>query len=143
MAATQYGRLQDFHPETDSIKKYLEHVSLYSVANEVSDEKEVAILLSSIGASTYALLSDLVAPESFGYKTLDQSATVLTSYFEPQHSTTVERFHFHKCEQATRESVTEFDAALRKLALHCDFEEKLDEMLHDHFVCGLRYEPMQ
>lgn len=72
MAATQYGRLQDFHPETDSIKKYLEHVSLYSVANEVSDEKKVAVLLSSIGASTYALLSDLVAPESFGYKTLDQ-----------------------------------------------------------------------
>ena len=143
MAATQYGHLQEFHPETDSVKKYLECVSLYFMVIEVPNEKKVAILLSSIGASTYALLSDLVAPESPGDKTLDQISTALTNYFEPQRSTIAERFHFHKHEQAIGKSVTEFDAALRKLALHCDFKGKLDEMLHDRFVCGLRHELMQ
>ena len=60
--ATQPGRLNEFDPESDSIKAYLERVALYFTANEVDNAKRVPILLSSIGAPTYALLSDLVAP---------------------------------------------------------------------------------
>ena len=60
--ATQHGRLKEFHPESDSIKAYLERVMLYFTANAVDEARKVAVLLSSIGAPTYALLSDLVAP---------------------------------------------------------------------------------
>ena len=56
--ATQYGRLQEFEPESDSIKAYLERVSLYFAANDIADCKKVPVLLSSIGALIYALLND-------------------------------------------------------------------------------------
>ena len=56
----QYGRLQEFIP---SIKAYLERVSLYFVANKIANGKKVSVLLSSIGASIYSLLSDLAAPD--------------------------------------------------------------------------------
>ena len=42
-----------------------------------------------------------------------------------------------------RESVTEYHAALRKLATHCSFEDHLDQALRDRFVCGLRNQRMQ
>ena len=40
----------------------LEHATLYFVANDIEEDKQVPILLSAIGAPTYSLLCDLVAP---------------------------------------------------------------------------------
>ena len=71
-----FGTLNEFHPETNctqengslfdicnrvccevqlntSIKTYLERVQLYFTANSVADVKQVPILLSAIGSSTY------------------------------------------------------------------------------------------
>ena len=59
--ATQHGHLKEFQPESDLIKAYLERVRLYFMANAVDDNRQVAVVLSSIGGLTYALLSDLVA----------------------------------------------------------------------------------
>ena len=36
-----------------------------------------------------------------------------------------------------------FDAALRKLAVHCSFGEVLQDTLRDRFVCGLRHDAIQ
>ena len=57
--ATQFGQLTEFQPESD-------RVNIYFLANEVDTQKQVPILLSSIGATMYALLSDLVAPQAPG-----------------------------------------------------------------------------
>ena len=54
-----------------------------------------------------------------------------------------ERFHFHKRQQAPGETITEYDAALRKLATHCKFGNYLEEALHDRLVCGLHNEAIQ
>ena len=37
-------------------------------------------------------------------------------------------FHFHRCMQAAGKSIAEFDAALRKLATHCELGNKLEEL---------------
>ena len=68
---------------------------------------------------------------------------MLTSHFQPKRLVIVERFYFHKRVQASDESIAEFDAALRKLAIHCEFGEMLEEVLRDRFVCGLRHEATQ
>ena len=141
--ATQYGRLQEFQPDSDSIKSYLERASLYLKANGITDNKRVPILLSSIGASTYTLLSDLVSPTAPGEKSFDDLCAALRNHFEPRRSTIAERFHFHKRDQAAGESIAEFDAALRCLSIHCQFGETLEDSLRDRFVCGLRHEPIQ
>ncbi|XP_064389221.1 uncharacterized protein K02A2.6-like [Halichondria panicea] len=58
------GSLQEFNAATDSITQYLERVDLYFTAQRIQDDLKVATLLSSIGASTYARLSDFFVPES-------------------------------------------------------------------------------
>ncbi len=47
-------------------------------------------------------------------------------------------YHFHKRDQLEGETVTEYDAALRKLATHYQFADYLEEALRNRFVCGLR-----
>ena len=68
---------------------------------------------------------------------------VLTAHCEPKRLVIVERFYFHKRIQAVGESIADFDAALRKLAIHCEFGATLEESLHDRFVCGLQHEATQ
>ena len=141
--ATQHGCLEEFHPETDRITSYLEHASLYLAANEVPTSKQVAVLLSSIGAPTYTLLSDLFVPEKPSSKTFEQISRVLVNHYEPQRIIIAERFHFYKRDQAAGESITNFDAALHKLVTYCDFGQMLEDALRDRFVCGLCHETIQ
>ena len=141
--ATTYGRLQEFQPDSDSVTSYLERVSLYFDANGIVDGKRVPILLSSIGASTYSLLSHLLAPDKPGSMSFDQICVALRNHFEPKCSIIAERFHFHKRDQTAGKTVAAFDAALRKLAVHCNLGEVLQDTLHDCFVCGLRHNAIQ
>ena len=143
MATAQFGILKEFCPDSESVKVYLERVQLYFEANEVPEEKQVPILLSTIGSSTYTLLSDLLAPAVPKSKTLTEITAILRRHYEPKRAVIAERFHFHKRDQAMGESIADYDAALRKLATHCKFEGYLEDALRDRFVCGLRNEAMQ
>ena len=141
--ATQFGRLTEFQPQSDSVKAYLERVNRYFLANEGDAQKQVPILLSCIGATTYAPLSDLVALQAPGEKSIQEISDVLRAHFEPKRSVIAERFHFHIRDQAPGESIAEFDAALCKLATHCQFGANLADALRDRFVCGLQHDNIQ
>ena len=141
--AAKYGCLQEFLPDEDSIDAYLERAVLYFKANDIGEDKRVPIFLSSIGVRTYALLRDLVAPDAPGSRSFKEISEVLSRHFQPRRLVIAERFHFHRRAQAVGESIAEFDAALRKLATHCEFGETLEETLRDRFVCGLRHEATQ
>ena len=143
MATTTFGTLKEFNSDNESVKSYLERVDLYFRATSVEEDKQVPILLSSIGSATYTLLSDLLAPATPGTKSLEVITTTLRKHYEPKRAVIAERFHFHKRDQAVGESIMEYDAALRKLAIHCTFGTYLEEALRDRFVCGLRNEAMQ
>ena len=143
MAATHYGTLNNYRPDQESIKTYLDQVDLYFTANTVPDDKQVPILLSSIGATTYSLLCDLLAPEAPKSKTKGEIFAALRKHYEPTRAVIAERFHFQKRDQVPDESLAEYDAALRKLATHCNFGAYLTEALRDRFVAGLRSEAMQ
>ena len=138
-----FGTLKEFCPASDSMKTYLQRVDLYFAANSVKDDKKVAILLTSIGASTYDRLCDLMAPDAPSTKTLDQISTTLSTHFEPRRVQIADRFHFRKREQAAGETIVQYDAALRRLATHCDFGTNLETELRDQIVCRLRHEPLQ
>jgi len=49
--------------------------------------------------------------------------------------TIVEQYHFHRRDQAAGETISEYDATLRKLATHQDY---LEQALRDRFVCGIQ-----
>ena len=67
----------------------------------------------------------------------------LKKHFEPKKIIIAERFNFHRRNQASDESITEYVAELRKLAASCEFGGNLEESLRDRFVCGLRSESTQ
>ena len=54
--AVAFGHIREFELGTESISAYLERVQLYFVANDVANEKKVAVLLSVIGSKTYVLI---------------------------------------------------------------------------------------
>ena len=110
--ATQYGHIAAFQQESESIKTYLERVQLYFQANKVPEDLQVPVLVSSIGAPTYSLLSDLLAPHAPGSKSLREISEVLRSHFEPKWVVIAQRFYFHKHDQAAGESIADYDASL-------------------------------
>ena len=140
---SKFGRLQEFNSATESVTAYLERVDLFFAANEIADDKKVAVFLSSVGATTYALLRDLSAPDKPADKTMGQLTTILKGHFNPKPLVIAERYQFHTRSQKTTESVVEYLASLRKLATYCEFEGFLAQALRDRFVCGLHNSAIQ
>ena len=98
-----FRKLEESQTENEKISSYLERVELFFSVNNVAKEKQVAVLLSIIGAKTYSLFSDLLAPANPKDKSLDQLAQVLKGYFEPKPLVIAKRFTFHCRNQFTNE----------------------------------------
>jgi len=141
--ATTFGQIQEFSPEIESIEAYIERVELYFEANNIAEDRQVAVFLSVIGGKNYTLLRNLLSPEKPSAKTLAELTAVLKKHFAPKRVVVAERFRFYRREQAVGESVADYEAELRRLATHCDFGEYLDQALRDRLVCGLRSEATQ
>ena len=143
MASNTIGQLTEFDPTSDSVAAYVERTQLFFIANNIEENKQVAVFLSAIGPRTYKLLRDLMAPTVPKDKKLDEIISVMMQHYEPKPLVIAERFYFHRRQQNVGESIAEFVAELRRLATHCAFEAYLDEALRGRFVCGLRSEAMQ
>ncbi|XP_043196383.1 uncharacterized protein LOC122387702 isoform X2 [Amphibalanus amphitrite] len=141
------SRAPEFDAAVESFGAYSRRLEQHFVANSVGEdevEKRRAILLSAVGASTFSLLEDLIAPAAVGDKTFKELVKILVDHFEPQQSAIVSRFRFHSCTRDAGESVSSFSARLRKLAKPCKFQPgQLDEMLRDRLVCGIQHERLQ
>ena len=62
--AVAFCHIREFELGTESISAYLERVQLYFVANDIANEKKLAVLLSVIGSKTYVLLRSLLHPDT-------------------------------------------------------------------------------
>lgn len=107
-------------------------------ANSFDDEKkQVAVLLSSIGASVYSLLRDLCFPKL----PKDLKLGELTSLFEKQYGIRVsvwrERRKFYELRQSENQQISEYYGRLRNAAMKCSFGNSLNSILTDRFVSGL------
>ena len=122
---------------------YLERVSLFFDANGVPADKQVSTLLTVIGPGNYGIIRSLVAPALPKEKSYDQLVAVLVNHFQPKPLVIAERYRFYQRCQAPGETVQDFVADLRRLAITCDFGEFLDQALRDRFVCGLKSEQIQ
>ena len=71
-------------------------------------------------------------------KTLDELVALLTNHFHPKASIVTERYRFGCRRQREQESIADYVANLRRLAMRCDF--KPDETLRDCFICSLSEE---
>ena len=137
------GQIGEFNVDNEAVTAYLERLGLFLAANQVEDERKVAVFLSVVGSRTYGLLRSLFAPARPQDKSLKELMTALEKYYEPKRMVIAERFYFHRRNQLSGESVAQYVAELRRLATHCNFGVGLDEALRDRFVCGINDERTQ
>ena len=71
------GRLDEFNPVSDSVTAFVERAQLFMEANNVPDDKQVALFLSALGGKTYSLLRILLMPTLPREKTFDEIFVVL------------------------------------------------------------------
>ena len=96
-------------------------------------------MLTVCGTHTYKLLKSLVKDRDLDSCSYNELAKLLTDHFDPKTSVIVHRFHFNSRNRAEGESIAAYSAALRELALHCEFGDNLPEMLRDRLVCGVNH----
>ena len=138
------GKLAEFQAGTDSVDEYVDRFKLYCTANDVADnDKQRAIFLTTVGATTYRLLCNLTRPEKPQDKTLDEPTELMKNHCEPKTIVIAERFRFYKRVQKEGENVASYLAELRRLSKKCDFRDYLNIALRDQFVCGLYFEAAQ
>ncbi|XP_067104154.1 uncharacterized protein [Osmerus mordax] len=143
MAAT-VGSLSTFDHQTQSWEEYCEVLGHFFEANGIEDDgKKRAILLSSVGSQTYSLMRNLLSPVRPGVKQFAEIVDLLKAHFKPKPSEIVQRFKFNSRNRSGDESVSDYVAALRRLAQDCNYGDNLKEMLRDRLVCGINNDRIQ
>ena len=136
--AARHGTISEFDHEVEDWKTYVERVNLYLTANDITDrDKKRAVLLSVCGARTYHTIRDLVAPSKTTDLAYDEIVTRVQEHYNPIPVVTVQRYKFNSRVRQPEESVAKFVAALRHLAIHCDYGDALNDMLRDRLICGI------
>ena len=140
MAKSNIGHIAPFTKEKDNFENYVEKVQLFFLANNVQEGRKVPALLTLLEGETYELLKGLVAPTPPAELMFDAICNALKRHLCPAPRVIPERAKFFKRLQSEHETVADYNAALRKLASTCKFQN-LEEMLRDRLVSGLRSTP--
>ena len=105
-------------PETD------EAAAREARNNEIveAERKRTAHFLTSVTSDMFLLLKSLVQPMNIAERTYDQLKKVVTDHLAPKPTVLAQRYAFYKTVQRTDETVADFIARLRTLAIDCAFE---------------------
>ena len=139
----QIGKITEFSEGKENFVNYVERLEQYFEANEIPNEKRVAVFLSAVGANAYGILRNLVQPGLPKDKTYDELVKTLTDHYMPKPLIISERFKFHKRNQKEGESIADYVVQLKKLTTYCEFKAFLNEALRNRLVCGLKSETIQ
>lgn len=128
----------------DDWEDYVDRLECYMEANNIMEEsKKRAILLTVCGTDMYTLMKNLLTPNKPWETSYADLVWVVSLHIHPKRLVVAEHFKFYQCGQLTDESVVQFMAALKCLSQQYAFGSFLDEVLHDHFECGLTSIPVQ
>ena len=136
------GQLERFEVGGD-FQTYIERLEQLFIANDVQEDKKVALLITFIGAEVYQILKNLISPAKPSEKKYEELKQVMLSHFTPEKLIIAERYKFYKCVQKETQNIQSFFMEIKKLAVTCNFGIFLQEALRDKFICGLKNENIQ
>ena len=92
MAQTTVGKLEIFDLKQHNFPKYIQCVQFYFKANNITDDRKMAVFLSALGYETYEILANIFT----NHETEDFGTLVdrLTNHFHPKSSIVAERYKF-------------------------------------------------
>lgn len=132
-----FTQFSAFSKEED-FEIWFERLEQWFLANNVPPEKQVAVFLSLLNSETYGLLRNLATPTKPPELTLKKAVEYLTDHYKPKPSEMSLRYSFRERIQKPSETISEFVADLKRLSIHCNFGDNLEQNLRDQLVCGLR-----
>ena len=93
--STVIGQVEPFQLGTEDWEQYTERLEQFFLANGIDDDgKKLAVFLTVVGAKTYALLSNLVAPTKPAAKSYPELKEVLRAHLKPKPLIIAERFRW-------------------------------------------------
>ena len=143
MAASYIGSVGPYIEEEEEFDDYCGRVEVFMIANAIKDDVKVATFLTIVGPKLYKLIQNLISPKKPKEAEYDDIIQVLKNHYKPKVITIFERYKFYNRKQEVGESVSQFVAGIRAAAHTCDFGDRLNEMLRDRLVVGIRDEGTQ
>ena len=132
------GHIEEFAPGQHDWQQWKERLSHYLDANDIVDpKKQRAVFLSVCGAATYSVIRSLVQPKTPVDYTFKELVAKVSEHYNPKPSVIVKRFKFYKRDQLATETLSEYLAQLRSMSEFCEFNDSLNDMIRDRFVCGI------
>lgn len=116
------------------VKRFEGALNIFAVPP--ANRKEM--ILYYMGAETYNLLCDHLAPAEPENKTYQEIVTALEKFFDPEPLEMVELWKFRSRVQKEGESVMDFVTALQRESKYCHFGDYLEKALRNQLVFGLR-----
>ena len=92
--------LTEFHPGVDTVDDYEDRLLLYC---EGPND-----FLTSVGATTYTLLKNLVSPQKPQELELKALVALLKTHYQPKIIVIAERFRFYKRQQRDSETIAHY-----------------------------------
>lgn len=83
MSSEKWGTIEPFE-EGEDWGQWQDRLELYIKMNEIKTEKEVLLLLTSIGKKSYALLSNLCAPAKPSEKDFKTLTDLMKNHLQPR-----------------------------------------------------------
>lgn len=134
----QPNSVPQFSPRDESWLLWKERLEIHMVDINCTEENaKKSTLLKAIGPIPYETLHNLCSPASPVSKTYKELCELLKTHYTPPTIVFRERKNFHSATQSTDESVSEWHARVKKLALSCKFGENLAAFVLDRFIMGI------
>lgn len=144
MARQQHSLGGEFDREQEDWDTYVEWVEIYLAANDIKDNgQKKAVLLSVCGPVTYRKIWDLAAPKKPADLSYEDIIQIGQKHYDPKRGVVVHRFKLNSRLIQQEETVADYVAALRHLAIHYNYGDSLDDMLHDRIMCGINNAAIQ
>lgn len=139
-----FALFEAIDPDKLPFEAYQARLEQYFIAYGVTDgDKKRALLLTSLSAEQYKLLTDLMSPDTPTAKTFAEVCTALKDHYKPEYIEMAETARFNDRKQQPGESVKDYLASLRCIAKNCNFGQYLDRAMRDRFVLGLQSEALK
>lgn len=126
-----------YDPAQERVTDYVERFELFMRLNNIPRDSWVAYLLTFVGGKVYAVLKDLLIPDTPIAVEYTRLVEVFQNYYVPIKMESVSRVKFRQYKQSPGESITQFVHKLKSLAKDCNFGPTLSDALKDQVLVGV------
>ena len=131
----------EFYLHKQDWETFADRLEIFFVSKSIADDKKASIALTRFDESAYKLIKSLCAPKKPIELTYEELKKYMQDHLNPAPSEAPSssirssiQLHPNPAPQEKTESIAEFAARLKKLALNCNFKAQLMTALRDQFI---------